>query len=486
MKERLRRILIFVAIVGAGTLLILFDLPLILILPLIIAIGLILLILLGAIPVSELKGMFRKKSAGKPVATETAKKADGKAPTGAGTPQKKRFSISLASFFKRKGTGNEPSPPAIPSQKTTVAGETKKPRFSPDFRSLFRRNPETGKTAPAQTTVRSGQDAASIKKRGLSLHLSALVSSFRQFGTIIKTKKKADPDKLKKIDSMLDAAVHDKPESPVLPPLPQSPRDKPPATRGAAPAAAIGSGLAELPAEEDPFLSLANDELDAGLLEGLDDDDTFGTAPGAAAGGESAEFTVTLPGDDAAVGDTGGVAPLPPEIASAADDILKANETDSGELPALEGLETVDEGLGDLNNLSLDSVDLEDDDDEDNGPDSSLSAAAPAAPAPAAVSTAPAPEPAAPSGKKGSDQSEMAAFAAASGGDDDMLSSLAADIKSVKKEQDLSLLRELKDFRASGTTIETELTDLYSTLNAAAEKQKKVRSKQGVTKQQAK
>ena len=77
-----------------------------------------------------------------------------------------------------------------------------------------------------------------------------------------------------------------------------------------------------------------------------------------------------------------------------------------------------------------------------------------------------------------SDQQEMAAFAAASGGDDDMLSSLAASIKTVRKEQDLSLLRDLKDFRAPGTKIETELTELYTTLNAATERQKKLRPSQ--------
>ena len=39
-----------------------------------------------------------------------------------------------------------------------------------------------------------------------------------------------------------------------------------------------------------------------------------------------------------------------------------------------------------------------------------------------------------------------------------MLSSLASDIKYVKKEQNVSLLRELKDFKAPATDIEKELS----------------------------
>jgi hypothetical protein len=182
--------------------------------------------------------------------------------------------------------------------------------------------------------------------------------------------------------------------------------------------------------------------------------------------------------------------PVPPQdVTLAAEDILKDNEPEMTDLPALEGIESVDENLGELDNLNLDSVDLEDEDDvEEDG--EVPAAAVPAAAAPAAAAPAPvaaAPSPAVPTGesKMKAEQSEMAAFAAASGGDDDMLSSLASDIKTVKKEQNLSLLRDLKDFRAPGTTIESELTELYTSLNTATEKQKAVR-KAGKTKDKPK
>ena len=50
----------------------------------------------------------------------------------------------------------------------------------------------------------------------------------------------------------------------------------------------------------------------------------------------------------------------------------------------------------------------------------------------------------------------MASFAGgASGTDEDLLSSLASDVKHVAKEQNISLLRDLKDFKAPATAIET-------------------------------
>ena len=60
-----------------------------------------------------------------------------------------------------------------------------------------------------------------------------------------------------------------------------------------------------------------------------------------------------------------------------------------------------------------------------------------------------------------------------SGGDEDLLSSLASDVKHVKKEQDLSLLRELKDFRAPAAEIEKELGGMYERMNLAQQTKKK-------------
>jgi hypothetical protein len=48
----------------------------------------------------------------------------------------------------------------------------------------------------------------------------------------------------------------------------------------------------------------------------------------------------------------------------------------------------------------------------------------------------------------------------------------------VAKEQNLSLLRDLKDFRAPATTIENELKEMYETLKSVSDPRKKVISPQ--------
>jgi hypothetical protein len=109
MNDRIRRPLIFGVIVGAGTLFIFFDLPLLLILPLILAIGLVLLILLGALPVAELKAMLSarlKRGAKKPVAP-SAKPAS---PAAAAPPAGKARDFPSASMHSeeagRKGSSS--------------------------------------------------------------------------------------------------------------------------------------------------------------------------------------------------------------------------------------------------------------------------------------------------------------------------------------------------------------------------------------------
>jgi hypothetical protein len=63
-------------------------------------------------------------------------------------------------------------------------------------------------------------------------------------------------------------------------------------------------------------------------------------------------------------------------------------------------------------------------------------------------------------------QSDMASFAGGAGGsDEDLLSSIASDVKRTVKVADLSLLRELKDFKAPANEIEDELTEVYKKIS---------------------
>ena len=494
MNDRIRRILIFIFIVGAGTLLIFFDLPLLFILPLIVIIGLILLILLGAIPVAELKGIlaspFRKKGSEKPAAVVSAKPQQ-KPSLAPATPKRKYFGV-LSSLFKRKPK-DEPVSSGATAKKPGAVTEQKKSGF--DIRSWFRKKPSG---TPMVAAAQKQPAAAPAKKGGISHHFGSLVSSLKTFGTILKTKKDTDPDKIRKIDGMLDQAVHDKPDKVEIPVMKSSP-EKPIPGGSTGAIGGAGSGSLGVPdtADEDPFSALSEDEFDTSLLDGLDEDDGLAKAaatPTPAGPSPVITFTLQEEGAEPAMQEfdmpgpakSGEEAPLSPELAAAAEDILKANEPESGEVPALEGLESVDDNLGDLDNLNLDSMDLgEDEDEEEEIKDFGQPAPAPSVPMPEPAPAAPALAASA-GGPKGSDQSEMAAFAAASGGDDDLISSLTSEIKTVKKDKDISLLRDLKDFRAPGTTIEAELTELYATLNSAAEKQKKIRGRSGATKPQAK
>jgi len=62
MKESIRRLVLFISIVGLGSVLIFANLPLIYMLPLVVVVGLILLIVLGAVTIAEIKASFAKLS----------------------------------------------------------------------------------------------------------------------------------------------------------------------------------------------------------------------------------------------------------------------------------------------------------------------------------------------------------------------------------------------------------------------------------------
>ena len=58
MKESLRRVILFAVIVTVGSVMILLDVPLLLLIPLILATGFVVLLLLGAITLSDIKSVF--------------------------------------------------------------------------------------------------------------------------------------------------------------------------------------------------------------------------------------------------------------------------------------------------------------------------------------------------------------------------------------------------------------------------------------------
>ncbi|MGB7788020.1 hypothetical protein [Methanoregula sp.] len=310
---------------------------------------------------------------------------------------------------------------------------------------------------------------------GIRLHINAFMSSVGSLGTILSARAKQGK-KVEDINKMLDKTVSEKVTKSALPAATGS-------TAASPPLGGAGPGTGGSATDTDPFLSLSNDEFDPGLLDGLDDEvasfpspDGEGTTGGSGLPLPEPELSMPSPEDSA------GLASLPADEGTSGD----------GGLDAFKGLDsgdTLDADFGDLENLSLDDVEPDDDMVGMGGTSAEPAAAhedpAPSAPSPAAppadsgvVKTAWVPSDA----PKGADmsedqvnvQSDMASFASASGGsDEDLLSSIASDVKTVKKEKDVSLLRELKDFKAPAGEIENELKDMFDRMSVVQKPKEK-------------
>jgi hypothetical protein len=323
---------------------------------------------------------------------------------------------------------------------------------------FFEKTP-AGKPVPKAATVKEAPKARADKeaKPGLVSHISSFFTSLGSLGSVLQ-QRKGQEKKVEDINKLLDKTVREK----VTVPPPAAGAPALPGTGSAAAAKTLDM--------DDPFMSLSGDEFDEGLLEGLDDDGGLAAAPPApGAGPGTPEPSAGAAGPD-----------LPPptlDIDAAAGDILKGAGGDLEEFSGLESGDLNDEDFGDLDSLSLDDIELEGEADTGAAPasvpDSPPSEMPAPSPAPAADSGAvktawipsDAPKDAGEQQDEIATQADMAAFAGGSGGDEDLLSSIASDVKHVKKEQDLSLLRELRDFRAEAAEIETELTGVFERMN---------------------
>jgi hypothetical protein len=404
MKEGLRRIILFTVIVITGSVMILFDVPLIILIPLILATGLVVLVLLGAITLSDITSVFRRP---------------------------KFENLKKIAFLKRL-----------------------------DGMKFFEKNavPPDKKPVPARKMGDPGLGKAG--KTGTVSPLRSFLSSLGSLGTVLKERNR-QKKKVEHINKLLDKTVGEK--------------VKPSPLAGAGTRAGSGTGIpggssgGTVPVsgakEEDPFMSLSGDEFDVSLLDGLEDTESASTsAAGPGAGQTIQEPDISLPSLD---------------ISSETDDILKNNAAGLEEFSGLEGGDSIDQDFGDLDDLNLDEIDLDVDpgdeptaNDDGTTPVEDLSeppATATAGPAPVKTTwiASDAPRDAGTAGDQTSVTADMSAFAkGASGSDEDMLSSLAADVKHVKIERNLSLIRDLKDFKASATEIEDELRETSEWLTA--------------------
>lgn len=323
---------------------------------------------------------------------------------------------------------------------------------------LFEKRGQTGSAKPAAKPVKPAKPAQpATKAGGIKGHLASIASSFKSLGTIIKERGKRGK-KVDEINKMLDKTVSEKVVKPTATAAPVA------AGKGTGAAPPVTTGSGGTADASDPFLSLSGDEFDEGLLDGLEDDPSLGSLSGDLNAGAEPELLMPSLEED------GESVPAAPSEAAADSSLDAFSGLDGG------GSE-LDAEFGDLDNISLDDVEI--DEDLAGGLDTGAAAAAesPAPePAPATSPSAPSEDPNvvktawipsdAPSSELQEDQigvqSDMASFASgSSGSDEDLLSSIASDVKTVKKEKDVSLLRELKDFKAPATEIEGELQDMF-------------------------
>jgi hypothetical protein len=413
MNESLRRVILFAVIVITGSVMIFFDVPLILMIPLILAVGFVILLLLGAITVSDIRAVFKRKK------TKNIKK------------------ISLIQrldemkFFEKK-----------PAQPATIQAA-----------------PDKKKVQPKSDAKSSANTASTAKKPGAVSHLRSFFTSLGSLRSVLKERSK-QAKKVEQIDELLDKAVSEKVKSSALATAGKGVDTKIPPPGGAA-----STGLKDREKEQDPFLSLSGDEFDTSLLDGLNEPESFGPP----SFGQIPESGTSSTGSMLTMNEP--EIPLPSlDIDSEADSILKNNEMGLEEFSSLEGAESIDQDFSDLEDVNLDDIDLDVGLEEENPPVSGGSPS-PAESQKTTVDTdwvaSDAPKGADLPGDEVSSDKDMAAFAGgASSSDADMLSSLASDVKYVPKEQNLSLLRDLKDFKAPASEIESELQYVHDMMKA--------------------
>jgi hypothetical protein len=435
MSSSLRRLLIFLVMVSTGTVLILFDLPLMFIMAIVAAIGFLLLVLLSPATSSEIKSSI--------------------------------LNLDQISLIRRQK-----------SRKTHIKiGEHKaaEPQQVIEF-----------KVEPFEIAKKPLTE----KEKGIPLNPATIASSFKSFGTMLRTGKKPDRNKVEEIDELPVKTVNEKANVSALARAGELSPDSG-VVEGSKPGGPggthAGSG-SPAPSVDDPFLSLSSDELESGFLDIVEEEDKKGTGIEQDAQSPDA-FPPYVPGSSGVTIGESDI-PIPPQEVprEGPPDVQEPPPSDE---PDLEGFndsvasDTIDQNLDELDTLDLDSVELNDETwEEETDTESSPQAPPPeikplASEATGTAGSAPAVAPAiSPPRVPGMNQNagdltDMTVFTTPVSADDLLVSSLAADIKITKKAKDVSLLRELKDYKAPAKKIEEELADLYLELNKFSEKKAK-------------
>ncbi len=405
MKDSTRRLVLFLVIIVAGSFMMLVNIPVFYLLAGVIILGILLLFLTGAIrlPKREKKEKGEKK----------AKPAKDKRKTKPGKDEK------IAAKEAKK---------AAKQAKITAKKE--------------------GKTAAAEPGRKRS-------KSGISEFFSTMKGAFSVLGRDLRSARGSSKEKVakqKKIDEMLGKSVlgeSDVSLDDIVPDVVPVQKKK---------------GV------DDPFSELAQDSIKIDSMEDLDvdldiplldDEDldagAFGMDTGAspAAPEDYSKMDINLDADEAPIA-------IDEEEDDEVTDILKAHQDvldDSGEE---QDAFSLDDDMGDFGDIDLNSVDMgESMAGEEPAPEK-------AGPSPASATGTGTAKTASLGGAapkkmdmpKMSDEDEMISFGSGSRQDDDLMASLKSEAKGVKKQENLSLLRDLKDVKVPASDLEKELEGL--------------------------
>jgi len=265
----------------------------------------------------------------------------------------------------------------------------------------------------------------------------------------IRFSRKAEGDRVKKIDTLLDRTV-----------------------RGEAVVSLDDIAPEAVPAEraksDDPFAALVGEDLNSDLLEEIEPELDF-TIPGDDdLGIESPDGGV--PGSDASVlhmdlslaSDETPIAIDETNDADEVREILEAHKDEISHSPDTD-IPLPDDDLSGLDNLEIEGIEIEGESKEPQIPASTLASgvSVPAGQKSVASSQLSTPAPGqkvAPSVSE--PETDMLAFGTGKHEDDDLMASLKAETKVKKKNEHESLIRDLKDVKVSASDLQKELEDI--------------------------
>ncbi|KQC03877.1 MAG: hypothetical protein APR53_00420 [Methanoculleus sp. SDB] len=413
MNPSRKRTILLVATVLVGSVLVLFDAPLELVLLGTTAIGMMLLVLLGGL---------KKEEEEQPA--ETAKDKTEKETQKDGDSLLKKMLPGITRLLSRKSSKNETAPPATPDTP---------PGRSVPFSGLRERI--------AGTSIKNYAGMA----RGI-------FGSSGQILTSIFRKKPAGPEDLKKIDDMLDRAVAEPVSQDDFPGFDDFDLDLDESAdfmSGDAPAPAHAQSKMELEELDalavNDILDAAGDNLDGELPDDFSFDfDTEVEDMLASAGEEEpdrAEPVSAAPGLD--IPDAGDMPPFPTGNAGGGEAEISLSEMP--DMESLSPLSDLEGDFGELDGIELGDIEIE----EEAVQEESLSA-------PADVPKTPPAKPQPVEEPVIVVEDEIGSFGA-SDGSMSFMDELKSETRVVKSTLDVSLLRELKDVSVEAEELVSEL-----------------------------